>query len=235
MTAEKIKHIKAIQDLSSILAGARDSSTMRTSTHPATTHPLPAQRVAAPSTRVANAPPPRVATTSNNITAPNVIRTMPLVHQRQTRNNNPFHILSDDDDDDTVVASNCSPRDPPPTLPSSDLLASQPRKRPTRQLVSQPTTRPMHQLVNQPRSPPSTRQPSSPPPSPPQMVLVSPSTGQVTAQTTPHVPIHDLRSKPTEKPSKPTARTKPTTYAITIVEPDDERDEIPTTRPASPP
>jgi hypothetical protein len=142
---KKIKHIKAIQDLSAILVGARDSSTMRTSTHPATTQPLTAQRVAAPSTRVVNAPPPRMATTSNNITAPNVIRTMPLVHQRHTCNNNPFHILSDDDDDDdTVVASNCSPRDPLPTLPSSDLLASQPTNRPTRQ------------LVNQPRSPPST-------------------------------------------------------------------------------
>jgi len=93
----------------------------------------------------------------------------------------------------------------------------------------------MRQLVNQPRSPPSTRQPSSPPALPPPRVLVSPSTGQVMAQTTPHVPIHDLRPKPTEKPSKPTARTKPTQYAIPIVEPDDERDEIPTTRPASPP
>jgi hypothetical protein len=120
-----------------------------------------------------------------SITAPNVIRTMPLVHQRQTRNNNPFHILSDgDDDDDTVVASNCSRREPPPTLPSSDLLACQPRKRPTRQLVSQPTTRPTRQRVNQPRSPPSTRQPSSPPASPPPRVLASPSTGQVTAQST---------------------------------------------------
>jgi hypothetical protein len=148
-TAEKIKHIKAIQDLSSILAGARDSSTMRTSTHPATTHPLTAQRVAAPSTRAANAPPPRVATTSKNITAPNVIRNMPLVHQCQTRNNNPFHILSKDDDDDaTVVASNCSPRDPPPTLPTSDLRARQPANRLMRQLVSQPTNRPTHQLFN---------------------------------------------------------------------------------------
>ena len=148
-TTDKIKHIKAIQDLSSILAVARDNSTMRTSTHPATTQPPTSQRVAAPSTRVENAPPPRVATTSNNITTPNVIRTMPLVYQRQTRNNNPFHILSDDDDDDdTVVASNCSPRDPPPTLPSSDLLASQPSKRPTRQIVSQPTNRPTHQLFN---------------------------------------------------------------------------------------
>jgi hypothetical protein len=121
-TAEKIKHIKAIQDLSSILAGARDSSMMRTSMHPTTTHPLPAQRVAAPSPMVANTPHPRVATTSNNITAPNVIRHMPLVHQRQIRNNNPFHILSNDDsNDDTVVASNCSPHDPPPTLPTIDL------------------------------------------------------------------------------------------------------------------
>ncbi len=138
-TAEKIKHIKAIQDLSSIFASARDSSMMRTSTHPTTTHPLPAQRVAAPSLRVANTPPPRVATMSNNITAPNAIRHMPLVHQRQTCNNNPFHILSDnDDDDDTVVASNCSPRDPPPTLPTIDLRASQPRKRLMRQLVSKP-------------------------------------------------------------------------------------------------
>ena len=156
-TAEKIKHIKSIQDLSSILTGARDSSTMHTSTHPTTTHPLPAQRVAVPSPRAVNAPTPRVATTSNNITAPNFIRTMPLVHQCQTRNNNPFRILSDDDDnDDTVVASDCSPRDPPPTLPSSDLLVSQPRKRPMCQLVSQPTTRPTRRLVNQPRIPPFT-------------------------------------------------------------------------------
>ncbi len=163
-TAEKIKHIKAIQDLSSILAGARDSSnayeyaSMRMSTHPTTTQSLPAQRVAAPSPRVANAPPPRVATMSNNITAPNVIRTLPIVHQRQTRNNNPFQILSDDDDDDdTVVASNCSPHDPPPILPTSDLHTSQPRKRPTHQLVSPPMNRPTRQLASQPRSPPPTR------------------------------------------------------------------------------
>jgi hypothetical protein len=241
-TAAKIKHIKAIQDLSSILAGARDSSNayeyalMRTSTHPTTTQSLPAQRVAAPSPRLANAPPPRVATTSNNITAPNVIRHMPLVHQCLTRNNNPFHILSDDDDDeDTVVASNCSPRDPPPNLPTSDLRTSQLRKRQTRQLLSPPMNRLTCQLASQPRSPPPTRQPSSPPASPPPRVLASPSTVHAMAQTAPHVPIHDLHPKPTEKPSKPTARTKPTTYSIPIVEPDDDRDEMPTTRPASPP
>ena len=146
-TVEKIKYIKTIQDLSSILAGARGSSTMRTSTHPTTTQSLPAQRVAAPSPRVANAPPPRVATTSNNITTPNVIRNMPLVHERHTRNNNPFNILTDDDDDDdTVVASNCSPRSSPPSLPPSDLPARQPTNRPTRQLAIQPTC--FHLLAN---------------------------------------------------------------------------------------
>jgi len=221
-TAEKIKHIKAIQDLSSILAGARDSSTMRTSPHPTTPHPLPAQRVAVPSPRVANVPPPRVATTSNNITAPNVIGNMPLVHQSQTCNNNPFHILSKDDDD-TVVASNCSPRDPPPTLPTSDLCASQ------------PTNRPMSQLVSKPRSPPATRQTSSPSASPPTRVLASPATILATAPTAPHVPIHDLWPKPTKKPSKPPACTKQQTYSIPVVEPDDDRDEMPTTRSSSPP
>ena len=51
--------------------------------------------------------------------APNVIRNMPLVHERHTRHNNPFNILTDDDDDDTVVASNCSQRNPPPSLPTT--------------------------------------------------------------------------------------------------------------------
>ena len=261
---------------------------MRTRTHPTTTHPLPAQRVAAPSPRVANTPPLTVATTSNNITTPNVIRHMPLVHQCQTRNNNLCHTLSDDDDDDdTVVASNCSPCDPPPILPTIDLRASQSRKRPMRQLASQP------------RSPSATCQTSSPPTSPPTSVL-----GVIDGYTkisglqnvgghtkipgflmdvqklpgykmcagiqkyqvfygytkntrlqnvqghkntrfqqsnisditkTPHVLIHDLRPKPTKKPSKTPARTKPPTYSIPVVEPNDDRDGVPTTRPSSPP
>ncbi len=63
---------------------------------------------------------PRVPTKLNNITTPNAIRQMPLVHQHHTRNNNPFHILSDNDDnDDTIVTSNCSPSAPPITMPSS--------------------------------------------------------------------------------------------------------------------
>jgi hypothetical protein len=45
-----------------------------------------------------------MATTSNNITTPNAIREMPLIHQRHTRSSNPFHIHSNDDNnDDTVV------------------------------------------------------------------------------------------------------------------------------------
>ena len=123
-TMEKIKHIRAIQDLTVILAGRQ------------TQEAPPAPRVVAPSPRVANAPPPRVATTSNNIMAPNIIRNMPLVHQCQTRNNNPFNILTDDDnDDDTVVASNCSPRNPLPSLPTSELPVRPPTNIPRCQLA----------------------------------------------------------------------------------------------------
>ncbi len=42
----------------------------------------PAQRVVEPT--------PRMATTSNNITAPNIIRNMLRIHQCLTRNNNPL-------------------------------------------------------------------------------------------------------------------------------------------------
>ena len=98
----KRKYIRAIQDLTAIMA--RQTATQLPMDSPDT-------RIEAASQRVGHATPPRVATTSNNITAPNFIRQMPLVHQRHTRNNNPFQILAtnDDDDDDTAVASNCSP------------------------------------------------------------------------------------------------------------------------------
>jgi hypothetical protein len=162
-TTEKIKHIKAIQDLAAILAGQQtpEEPTMRTGTHaPRVRTGTLTPRVVTPSPRVANAPPPRMATTSNNITAPNVIRNMPLVHERHTCHNNPFNILTnDDDDDDTVVASNCSPHSPPPSLPPSDLPARQ------------PTNSPMRQLAIQPTSPPSPCQPSNPLTSPPSRVL----------------------------------------------------------------
>ncbi len=129
-TMEKIRHIQAIQNLTAIMTGQREAP-----------EEPPSPRVVTPFARVISAPHPKVATTLNNITAPNVIRTMPLVQQRHTRNNNPFNILAnDDDDDDTVVASNCSPRVPPPSLPPSDLQGNPPARQPTRPLANQPTS-----------------------------------------------------------------------------------------------
>jgi hypothetical protein len=108
----KAKHVNAIQQLTSIL------------TNQPTRMVEPVQRVDGPAPRVAESPPPRVATTSNNITSPTTIRLLPLIHQRQTRSNNQFQILADDDDDNdmTVVASNCSPRSPLPNLNPINLL-----------------------------------------------------------------------------------------------------------------
>ncbi len=63
-TNDKIKYIRAIQQLTAIIARQW-------------VQPQPAS---APSQRVAATPPPRVATTSNNTTAPNSIRQMPFVH-----------------------------------------------------------------------------------------------------------------------------------------------------------
>jgi hypothetical protein len=85
-TADKIKHIQTIQDLTAIMAGQQGTPP---------TVDAPPTRVVAPCPRVVTTPPPRVAATSNNILTPNAIRQMPLFHQRQTCNsNNPFHILS---------------------------------------------------------------------------------------------------------------------------------------------
>jgi len=146
------------------------------------------------------------------------------MQERHTRHNNPFNILTDDDDDDdTVVASNCSPRQPPPSLPTSDLPVRQPTNRPKRQLKIQPTRHI------------SPRQPSSPPTSPPPRVLASPSHIQATAPTAPHIQIHALHPTPAGKPNKPTACTKQQSYSLRIVEPDDDRDEMPTTRSSTRP
>ena len=99
-------------------------------------------RVAIPAPpRVANTAPPRVATTSNSITAPETIRQLPRIHQRVTRANNPFDILSDDDDEDTVVHSNCSP--------------TQIDRRSNGTAVPPPTTHPCTVPVQLPTSPPT--------------------------------------------------------------------------------
>ena len=146
---------------------------------------------------------------------------MPLV---QTRNNNPFIILTDDDDDyDTVVASNCSPRTPLPSLPTSELPDRPPTNLPRRQLAIQPTS-----LT-------AMNQPSSPPTSPPPRVLASPTHTQATAPTAPHIRIHNLRPTPSRKPTKLPAHTKQQSYSLPIVELDDDRDEMPTTRSSTRP
>jgi hypothetical protein len=139
---------------------------------------LPVPRVDTPSQRVATTPPPRVATTSNNITSPNTIRQIPLTHQCHTCSNNPCHILTDyDDGDDTVAASNCSPQALLPSLPTSSLPVD-PSVHPVPcQLASQPALRPItvhplpRQLASQPALCPTTSQPNIPPPK----VLANPS------------------------------------------------------------
>ncbi len=212
-TTEKIRHIRAIQNLTAIMTGQQDAP-----------EEPPFPRVVAPTARVVSAPPPRVATTSINITAPNVIKTMPLVYQRRTRNNNPFNMVAnDDDDDDTVVASNCSPRVPPPSLPPSDLQGNPTACQPTRPLANQPTS-----LL-------STLYTSCPPTTPPPRVLAIPTIIQAITPAAPHTRTHDLRLNPTRKPRKIPAGTKQPTHSLPIVEPDDERDEMPTMRPSAPP
>jgi hypothetical protein len=111
LSADKIKHTRAIQELTAIMAGQQTDT-------PTVDAPTP--RVVAPCLRVATTPPPMAATTSSNITTPDAIRKMPLIHQRHTRNNNPFHILTNNDNNvDTVIASNCSSSAPPTISPSS--------------------------------------------------------------------------------------------------------------------
>jgi hypothetical protein len=108
LPADKIKHTRAIQELTVIMAGQQ--------MNPPTVD-APTLRVVVPSPRVVTTPPPSAATSSNNITTPDAIRQMPLVHQCHTRNSDPYHILTDDDnDDDTVIASNCSPSAPSTVL-----------------------------------------------------------------------------------------------------------------------
>jgi hypothetical protein len=66
----KAKHVNAIRQLTSILTN-----------QPATRMDEPAQRADGPAPRVAESPPPRVATTSNNIMSTTTIRQLPLIHQ----------------------------------------------------------------------------------------------------------------------------------------------------------
>jgi hypothetical protein len=66
-------------------------------------------------------------------------------------------------------------------------------------------------------------------------VLASPSHIQATAPTAPHIQIHDLHPTPAGKLNIPPACTKQQSYSLPIVELDDDRDEMPTTRSSTRP
>jgi hypothetical protein len=107
----KLKQLSAIRQLSLIMSGQPNAPTPVPTAPMVETATLPWVVVAAP---------PTVATTLYMITALNTIHQLPIVHQRVTRNNNPYQILADDDndkdDEEKVVASNCSPKTPLPML-----------------------------------------------------------------------------------------------------------------------
>jgi hypothetical protein len=161
--------------------------------------------------RVAIVAPPRVATTLNTITAPSAVCRMPLIHQRVTRNNNPFQILADTDDDndndDTVVHSNCSPRAPLPDLLEPLLPTASPTPIPC-----QPTQRPEVFLQE---SPPLIPIPTNGPP-----------------RNTSAVTIHDIRPG-RRRQAPPISMATPPRY--TIIEPDTDRTDQPTTQVPTPP
>jgi hypothetical protein len=140
LATAKAKYVNAIRQLTSILTN-----------QPAMRMDEPAQRVDSPAPRVAESPPPRVATTSNNITSPTTIQQLPLIHQQQMRSNNPFQILADNDDNDdmTVVASNCSPRSPLPNLNPINLPVTPP-KTPTSKLTKMPAHNPTCNSIDHP-------------------------------------------------------------------------------------
>jgi hypothetical protein len=65
--------------------------------------------------------------------------------------------------------------------------------------------------------------------------LASPTRIHAITPTTPKVLIHDLRPTPTGETTTMPAHTKQQTYSLPIVEPDDDRDEMPTTRSSTRP
>jgi hypothetical protein len=198
----KIKHLAAITQLSAIMA--------REPNAPSLVNTAPRVGTATPP-RVAIVAPPRVATTSNTITAPSTVRRMPLIHQRVTRNNNPFQILADtdddNDDDDTVVHSNCSPRAPLPDL-LEPLL-------PTTNHTPTPCPPAERPGVFQQASPPLIPMPTNGPP-----------------RNTSAVTIHDIR--PGRRRQAPPC-AMPTPHRYTIIEPDTAPTDRPATQVPSPP
>jgi hypothetical protein len=230
MTTAKLKHLNTICQLTSIMSG-----------QPNAPPPDPTSPRVVPATplRVAVAAPPRVATTSNTITAPNTIQQLHIVHQHLTWHNNPFQVLVDDDNDNntnTVFASTCSPQAPHPTQhPQMIQPPSQ-----------QPTTVPTTVQRPPPICPQTILLPSQPPhPHPPVIPTprshtirpwASPSTSLQTQlflpPVTPSVTPHDLwphryNTVPTHKPTA--------TPCYNFIEPDDDHHDRPTTRSSTPP
>ena len=72
-------------------------------------------------------------------------------------------------------------------------------------------------------------QPTSP------RVLTSPSCITTITPTAPHIHIHDLQPTQPKMHSNPTTTADYPAAALPIVEPDDERDKVPTERAATPP
>jgi hypothetical protein len=147
---------------------------------------------------------------------------MPLVHQCQTCNNNPFHILSDyDNNDDTIVASICSPSALPTILPSSVPP------------VNPPTHQALCQLASPAPIPPSIVQLRLLPTTPPPRVQATPSIIPAITPAALYSPVHDLSSDPFQMLLKPPSYTKQQTHSLPIVGPDDEQYSTPTARPSS--
>jgi hypothetical protein len=138
---------------------------------------------------------------------------MPLIHQRHTGNNNPFHILTDNDnDDDTVIKSNCSPSIPPTVSPSS----------------APPLNPSTCQLTSPPSIPPPSAPPMSLPTTPPPRVQATRAFIPAITPTAPYSSIHDLHLVPLQKPIQPLSYTKQQAHSLPVVEPDDEQDSTPT-------
>jgi hypothetical protein len=229
-TTAKLKHLSTIHQLTTIMSGQPNAPP---------SDPTSPRVVPATPSRLAVAAPPRVATTSNTITAPNTIRQLPIVHQRLTRHNNPFQILVDNDgnnDANMVVASNCSPQTPhptqrqqtiqPPSQPPTTVPTTvwrPPPLCPQMILVPSQSACPLPPMILMSRS--RTIRPRAPPTTSPQTLLFLPP---VAPSVTPHdLWPHRYNTVPTHTPTA--------TPHYNFIGPDENRNDCPTTRSSTPP
>ena len=264
LAQDKIKHIETIRRLSEIMSGqpdplsptppaprVGDAAPPRVATiappRVATTAPPRVAPIAPPTATQPTAP--RVATTSNTITAPATLRRLPRIHQRVTRANNPFEVLADgDDDDDTIVHSNSnhSPKQAVPNRMVSVLSSVPPpvhQRRSPNFPSNTPTTLvgPSVPVV----MPTSARRVDPHPalhvpgptiiPTPPRRKQNGrvPSTKLHTHFIVPDVPSpHDLRPVTFKRPRLSTCSPWP---ATNVIEPDEDRTYAPTLCSTAPP